>query len=178
MEFEQLNFWDILSQQKLGYDERNESFRSSLSADGMSVSNDPSLSRRIESFQMLENGTPKSESADSKLSWLRSQVIGNTVEFDTPFGKRRLTYADHTASGRCLQFIEDYVMDKVLPFYGMFSRLPFLFHCLRFLRGMDGPRNNKATDLLMQEIVTLATVLLATKQPKLCTKPPTMSRNA
>ncbi|KAJ8769090.1 hypothetical protein K2173_000865 [Erythroxylum novogranatense] len=38
-------------------------------------------------------------SSDRKLSWLRSQIIGSEVEFDTPFGKRRLTYADHTASG-------------------------------------------------------------------------------
>lgn len=124
MEFEQLIFRDTLSLQKLLYDdERNQSFRSksSLSSNNNDENDHDqtrSLSRRIESFQMLDNGTPKTDSADKKLSWLRSQVIGNTVEFDTPFGKRRLTYADHTASGRCLQFIEDYVMDKVLPFYG------------------------------------------------------------
>jgi hypothetical protein len=120
MEFEQLIFRNTLSLQKLGYDDRNQSFRSTLSSNDISESNDPSLSRRIESFQMLENGTPKNDSVDRKLSWLRSQVIGNIIEFDTPYGKRRLTYADHTASGRCLQFIEDYIVDKVLPFYGMF----------------------------------------------------------
>lgn len=123
MEFEHLFLRDtLLSLHKLGYDDRNQSFRSTMSSiDDIAEFNDPTLSRRIESFQIHENGTPKTDSADRKLSWLRSQVIGNTVEFDTPFGKRRLTYADHTASGRCLQFIEDYVIDKVLPFYGKFS---------------------------------------------------------
>ncbi|KAJ8769193.1 hypothetical protein K2173_000968 [Erythroxylum novogranatense] len=57
-------------------------------------------------------------SSDRKLSWLRSQIIGSEVEFDTPFGKRRLTYADHTASGRSLLYVESFIMNKVHPFYG------------------------------------------------------------
>ncbi|XP_059663534.1 uncharacterized protein LOC132309224 [Cornus florida] len=69
------------------------------------------------SFRMLENDVPNGP-PQGKLAWLRSQVIGSDVEFDTPFGKRRLTYADYTASGRCLQFIEKYIIEKVLPFYG------------------------------------------------------------
>ncbi|XP_031251464.1 uncharacterized protein LOC116109379 [Pistacia vera] len=63
-------------------------------------------------------GVPISDSSEKKLSWLRSQIIGGDVEFDSPFGKRRLTYADHTASGRCLHYIEDHIIDNVLPFYG------------------------------------------------------------
>ncbi|RZC44076.1 hypothetical protein C5167_037030 [Papaver somniferum] len=56
---------------------------------------------------------------EEKLRWLRSQVIGgDDFEFETPFGKRRLVYADHTASGRCLRYIEDYIIQNVLPFYG------------------------------------------------------------
>ncbi|KAI3665084.1 hypothetical protein L6452_43702 [Arctium lappa] len=55
---------------------------------------------------------------DAKLRWLRSQIIGGMAEIRTPFGKRKLTYADHTASGRCLQYIEDYIIQTVLPFYG------------------------------------------------------------
>ncbi|KAL2521306.1 uncharacterized protein Fot_25231 [Forsythia ovata] len=76
------------------------------------------LSDRIESFHMLKNGVPRSDSTEKKLSWLRSQIIGGNAEFNTPFGKRRLTYSDHTASGRSLQYIENYILNNVLPFYG------------------------------------------------------------
>lgn len=34
-----------------------------------------------------------------------------------PFGERRVTYADYTASGRSLSFIEQFVRDEVLPRY-------------------------------------------------------------
>lgn len=36
---------------------------------------------------------------------------------DGPFGPRRVTYADYTASGRSLEFVEDYLRDQVLPLY-------------------------------------------------------------
>ncbi|GAB2283340.1 hypothetical protein Dimus_017857 [Dionaea muscipula] len=55
---------------------------------------------------------------ETKLGWLRSQMIGAKAEFSSPFGKRRITYADTTASGRCLRYIEDYITSHVLPFYG------------------------------------------------------------
>ncbi|XP_023737841.1 uncharacterized protein LOC111885846 [Lactuca sativa] len=55
---------------------------------------------------------------DAKLSWVRSQIIGGIAEIHTPFGIRKLTYADHTATGRCLRYIEDYIIHTVLPFYG------------------------------------------------------------
>ncbi|VAH43068.1 unnamed protein product [Triticum turgidum subsp. durum] len=66
--------------------------------------------------------TAKSEKGaagtNDKVEWLRSQLIGKDVEFDTPFGRRALTYADQTASGRSLSYIEDYLVKQVLPFYG------------------------------------------------------------
>ncbi|EEF30717.1 cysteine desulfurylase, putative [Ricinus communis] len=76
------------------------------------------LCNRSESFRTLEIGVPKSISSEKRLAWLRSQIIGDDVEFCSPFGKRRLTYADHTASGRSLHYIENFITNNVLPFYG------------------------------------------------------------
>ena len=62
--------------------------------------------------------------AQKKLNWLRSNIIGvagNHKEFDSPFGKRSVTYADSTATARCLHFVEDYIITNVLPFYGINS---------------------------------------------------------
>lgn len=78
---------------------------------------------RVDSFHSTENDISKSDSHENKLSWLRSQIIGENVDFESPFGKRRMTYADHTASGRCLHYIENYIINNVLPFYGMFVYL-------------------------------------------------------
>ncbi len=48
---------------------------------------------------------------------IRHGVIGRNAQINTPFGKRRLTYADYTASGRSLDFIETAILQHVLPFY-------------------------------------------------------------
>jgi selenocysteine lyase/cysteine desulfurase len=48
---------------------------------------------------------------------IRASVIGDDVLLDGPFGPRRLVYADYTASGRALSFIEDYIRERVLPLY-------------------------------------------------------------
>ncbi|KAH6771323.1 hypothetical protein C2S52_016126 [Perilla frutescens var. hirtella] len=77
------------------------------------------ISHEIESFDMVGKGAPKiNDATGKKLCWLRSQIIGGSAEFNTPFGKRRLTYADHTASGRSLRCIENYISTNLLPFYG------------------------------------------------------------
>ena len=48
---------------------------------------------------------------------IRSSVIGEDEAVLGPFGPRRVTYADYTASGRALAFIEDYIREVVLPLY-------------------------------------------------------------
>ncbi|PKA46193.1 Cysteine desulfurase 2, chloroplastic [Apostasia shenzhenica] len=55
---------------------------------------------------------------DEKCEWLRTEIVGAEAEFDGPFGRRRITYSDHTASGRFLQFVEDFIRREVMPFYG------------------------------------------------------------
>ena len=48
---------------------------------------------------------------------IRRGIIGEGELMGGPFGARRVTYADYTASGRSLDFIEDFIRDAVLPRY-------------------------------------------------------------
>jgi len=48
---------------------------------------------------------------------IRDAVIGKDEVVDGPFGPRKVTYADYTASGRSLTFIEDYIREAVMPLY-------------------------------------------------------------
>jgi len=51
------------------------------------------------------------------LRQIGESVIGEGHRLDGPFGPRRITYADYTASGRALTFVEDYLREQVLPTY-------------------------------------------------------------
>lgn len=44
-----------------------------------------------------------------EFDFLRRELIGADTEIETPFGKRLMMYADYTASGRSLCFVENYL---------------------------------------------------------------------
>jgi len=46
----------------------------------------------------------------------RKNIIGNNQTFESPFGRKRIIYADWTASGRAYQPIEEVLQKEVLPF--------------------------------------------------------------
>lgn len=51
------------------------------------------------------------------LETIRSAIIGDDRVIEGPYGARRVTYADYTASGRSLAFIEDFIRAEVMPLY-------------------------------------------------------------
>ncbi len=51
------------------------------------------------------------------IEFINRSVIGERQQIDTSFGVKPLIYADYTASGRSLDFIENFIRDRVMPYY-------------------------------------------------------------
>lgn len=54
----------------------------------------------------MKNAVQPGVSGPAYLDFVRAEIIGRDLAFETPFGLRALFYADYTASGRGLGFIE------------------------------------------------------------------------
>lgn len=98
--------------------ERSEDFSTSFKLTRSKSSRWASDQKEDDALSTILNSTKSELRSAERLEWLRGQLIGDKLEFVTPFGKLQLLYVDHTASGRSLVFIENFIMQYVLPFYG------------------------------------------------------------
>src|SRR5882724_3594421 len=56
-------------------------------------------------------------SLEDYFSPFRQNIIGREQFFESPFGRKRILYADWTASGRAYGPIEASIQDEILPFF-------------------------------------------------------------
>jgi len=59
------------------------------------------------------------DAKDKLVSYIRENVIGShtNTSLKTPFGEKPQMYTDYVASGKSLNFIEDYLREEIMPIY-------------------------------------------------------------
>ncbi|XP_065157950.1 uncharacterized protein [Atheta coriaria] len=62
--------------------------------------------------------TRKSEEIAKLIKYIDENIVGKNSAFLGPFGRRKVVFCDYVASGRSLQFIEEYIQREVLPCHG------------------------------------------------------------
>src|ERR1700688_21427 len=58
----------------------------------------------------------KKTSLEEYFSQFSGNIIGNHQCFESPFGEKEILYADWTASGRAYRPIEEFILNRILPF--------------------------------------------------------------
>ena len=58
----------------------------------------------------------KFENLEEYFAPFRANIIGINQTYDTPFGSKKIVYADWTASGRMYEAIEEIMKEKISPF--------------------------------------------------------------
>jgi selenocysteine lyase/cysteine desulfurase len=61
---------------------------------------------------------PQRSDVEQLLRTIEESQLGYGTTLQGPFGTKQVVYADYTASGKSLGFIEDYLRHEVLPHYG------------------------------------------------------------
>lgn len=69
-------------------------------------------------MEELTNIKPVTSSLESYFSPFRQQIVGVDQQFETPYGKKHIIYADWTASGRLYRPIEERLLNEIGPYVG------------------------------------------------------------